>query len=155
LPAALLGGCTSVLTEGTAAGASTAGAGISRAVTRNAGATGIGQAAARAGLQYAERRIHQAEQDAIASEIATMAPGGHRPWHIDHTIPIGNEHGEVRVMRDIPNRLTPRKEQVFSVESGKAEEAKHAWHTTQACRSGARWKWALAEPATGRWESLQ
>jgi hypothetical protein len=47
LPAGLLGGCTSVLTEGTAAGA-----GISRAVTRNAGATtGIGQAAARAGLQ--------------------------------------------------------------------------------------------------------
>jgi hypothetical protein len=84
-----------------------------------------------------------------------MAPGERRPWHIDHTIPIGNEHGEVRVTRDIPNRLTPCKELVFSVESGKAEEAKQAWYTTQACRSGARWKWALAEPATQRWDSLQ
>ena len=54
----------------------------------------------------------EAEQDAIASEVATMAPGERRPWHIDHTIPIGNEHGEVRVTRDIPNRLTPCKELV-------------------------------------------
>jgi hypothetical protein len=61
---------------------------------------------------YIERKRQQAEQDAIASEVATMAPGERRPWHIDHTIPIGNEHGEVRVTRDIPNRLTPCKELV-------------------------------------------
>ena len=34
--------------------------------------------------------------------------------------------------------------------SGKPEEVKQAWYTTQACRSGTRWKWALAEPATPR-----
>lgn len=104
---------------------------------------------------YILRKRQQAEQDAIASEIATMAPGERRPWRIDHTIPIGNEHGEVRVTRDIPNRLTSCKELVFSVESGEPEEANQAWYTTQACRNGARWKWALAEPATERWESLQ
>ena len=63
-----------------------------------------------------------------------MAPGDRRPWHIDHTIPIGNEHGEVRVTRDIPNRLTPCKQLVFSVESGKAEVA-HIPVTLTICAS--------------------
>jgi hypothetical protein len=139
--------------------ASAAAGGASAAATANP-AVGIAVGVAvnsgiDATFAYIERRRQQAEQDAIASEVATMAPGDHRPWHIDHTIPIGNEHGEVRVTRDITNRLTPCKELVFSVESGKAEEAKQAWYTTQACRSGARWKWALAEPATQRWDSLQ
>jgi hypothetical protein len=108
-----------------------------------------------AAFAYIGRKRQQAEQDAIASEIATMAAGDRRTWHIDHTIPIGNEHGEVQVTRDIPNRLAPCKELVFSVESGKGDEARRAWYTTQACRSGAGWKWALAEPATERWQSLQ
>jgi hypothetical protein len=139
--------------------ASAAAGGASAAATANP-AVGIAVGVAvNAGIDatfaYIGRKRQQAEQDAIASEVATMAPGERRPWHIDHTIPIGNEHGEVRMTRDIPNRLTPCKELVFSVESGKAAETKQAWYTTQACRSGARWKWALAEPATERWDSLQ
>jgi hypothetical protein len=138
---------------------SAAAGGASAAATANP-AVGIAVGVAvNAGIDatfaYIGRKRQQAEQDAIASEVATMAPGERRPWHIDHTIPIGNEHGEVRVTRDIPNRLTPCKELVFSVESGDAEETKQAWFTTQACRSGARWEWALAEPATERWDSLQ
>jgi hypothetical protein len=119
------------------------------------------QALARAGLQYdvpwaplARRHGGDFGCDGVLLGLLPFAldVGEGR---IDHTIPFGNEHGEVRVTRDIPNRLTPCKELVFSVESGKAEEANQAWYTAQACRSGVRWKWALAEPATQRWDSLQ
>ena len=69
--AAALGGCTDLLTEGTAAGAGIAGAAAAHAVTNNAGVTtGIGlgvQAAAHAGLEYTERRVHETEQNEIAA----------------------------------------------------------------------------------------
>src|SRR6476619_5132347 len=62
----VLGGCSSILAEGASAGAGVASASIAHGVTDNAAVvTGIGlgvQAAARAGVQFAERKVHQAEQ---------------------------------------------------------------------------------------------
>lgn len=104
-----------------------------------------------ASFAYFQRKRQQAEQDAIAEQVATMRVGEVRPWKIIHTIPIGNEHGEVWITRDIITPLTLCKELVFSVQS----DHNTAWYTTQACNDGARWKWALAEPATERWEPLQ
>ena len=106
-------------------------------------------------VSYVVRTRQQAEQDAIAGTIATMEVGESRPWKIEHDIPVGNEHGEVQVTRAIVTPLTMCKELVFSVDSGHGEELKRAWYTTQACRHCERWKWALAEPATERWGSLQ
>lgn len=145
--AALLGGCSSVLTEGTAAGAGAAGAAIAHGVTQNAGVTtGIGlgvAAAARAGLQYAERRVHETEQN----DIAAVAP-----WRVVHDVPIeANEHGQVAVSRALTGNGFLCKEIVFSVEHPKARE----FYTATVCRDGAHWKWATAEPATERWGSLQ
>jgi|1185.fasta_scaffold164293_2 hypothetical protein len=104
---------------------------------------------------YIVRRRQQAEQDAIAGEVASMAIGDRRPWEIRHDIPIGNEHGEVQVTRVITTPLASCKELLFSVVSGNGEDLKRAWYTTQACHDGQRWKWALAEPAVERWGSLQ
>jgi len=77
-------GCTSIATEATSAGAGIAGASIAHSVTNNAGVTtGIGlgvQAAARAGLQYAERKIHQSEQDSIATVAGALPVGGVAHW---------------------------------------------------------------------------
>ncbi len=154
--AALLGGCTSVLTEGTAAGAGAAGAAIAHGVTNNAGVTtGIGlgvQAAARAGLQYAERHIHETEQNDIAAIAGALPVGAVAPWRVVHDIPIeSNEHGQVAVSRALNGSGFLCKEIVFSVEHGEARE----FYTAMVCRDGATWKWATAEPATERWGSLQ
>ncbi len=104
---------------------------------------------------YLTRKRQQAEQDAIAAEVATMDVGERRPWKIVHDIPIGNEHGEVTVTRVIPTPLTLCKELVFSVDSGSDATLKQDWYETQACQQCQRWKWALAEPATERWGALQ
>lgn len=154
--AALLGGCTSVLTEGTAAGAGAAGAAIAHGVTNNAGVTtGIGlgvEAAARAGLQYAERQIHETEQNDIAATAGALPVGGVAPWRVVHDIPIeSNEHGQVAVSRALTGIGFLCKEIVFSVEHAQARE----FYTAIVCRDGATWKWATAEPATERWGSLQ
>ena len=82
-----------------------------------------------------------------------MRAGEQRSWAVHHFIPIGDEHGTVAVTRDIVTPLTTCKELVFSVESGGG--VPEGWYMTQACQDGARWKWALAEPAAERWGALQ
>jgi hypothetical protein len=106
-------------------------------------------------VDYIVRKRQQAEQDAIAGEVATMQVGDRRPWKIEHDIPIGNEHGEVQVTRVIATRLTLCKELAFSVASGSGPTETQHWYTTNACQNGDHWKWALAEPAAERWGSLQ
>ena len=106
-------------------------------------------------VNYIVRKRQQAEQNAIAGEVATMQIGDVRPWKIEHDIPIGNEHGEVQVTRVIATPLTVCKELAFSVDSGSGAEVTHHWYSTEACQNGDHWKWALAEPAVVRWGALQ
>lgn len=150
----LLGGCK-FAGDLVAAGAGGAAAGA----TGNPAvgiAVGIGvNAGIDATFAYVGRKWQQAEQDAIANEAAAMQPGDRRPWKIEHVVPIGNEHGEVKVVRAIATPLTLCKELVFSVESGSGAATKREWYTTDACRQGAQWKWSLAEPAVERWGVLQ
>lgn len=161
----LLGGCSSLLTEGSGAGAGVASAAVANAVSANgAVTTGIGlgaQAAAMAGTQYLERRVHATEQDDIAAVAGTVPVGGVAPWSVVHRLPIErNEHGELTVTRMIaPAGLNgvPRflcKEIIFSVDSGK-NKAGRDFYTADVCRDGTQWKWATAEPATERWGALQ
>ena len=145
-----LGGCrfTGELVAAAAGGASGAATGnpavgIAVGIAVNSGIN--------ATVDYITRKRQQAEQDAIAGEVATMSVGDRRPWKIEHDIPIGNEYGEVQVIRMIHTPLTLCKELVFSVDDGEQRD----WYTTEACRQGERWKWALAEPTTERWGSLQ
>lgn len=149
-----LGGCRTVgdLVAAAAGGAS-AGATANPAVGI---AVGIGvQAGIDATVSYIVRKRQQAEQDAIANEVATMQPGEQRPWKIRHDIPIGNEHGVVTVTRAITTPLALCKELVFSVETGHAPDIHREWYKTEACRGSEQWKWSLAEPAVERWGSLQ
>ncbi len=151
----MLTGCTSILTESTSAGAGVAAAGVSRAVTKDpAVVTGIGlaaQAAARAGLQYTERKVHQGEQDNIAAVAGMLPVGGVAKWRVVHDIPIeANEHGEVTVSRTLGGAAIACKEIVFSVDDKERE-----FYMATICRDGSAWKWATAEPATERWGALQ
>jgi flavin-binding protein dodecin len=158
--ATVLGGCSSILAEGAAAGAGVASASIAHGVTDNAAVvTGIGlgvQAAARAGVQFAERKVHQAEQDNVAATAGALPVGDVGHWQVAHDIPIeANEQGEVTVSRLLGGTGFPCKEIVFSVDHAGKDGVTREFYTATICRDGDKWKWATAEPATERWGSLQ
>jgi hypothetical protein len=158
----LLPGCSSLLTEGSAAGAGVAAAGISSAVTKNgAVVAGIGigaQAAALASVQYLERRVQYEEQLQIASAAGDLPVGGVADWSVSHDIPIAaDQHGEVAVSRVIVADAAGLdcKEIVFSVDTVEDKKPRRNFYTASICRDGKDWKWATAEPAVARWGSLQ
>ena len=161
LVAFLLSGCSSFLAEGTSAGAGVAGAAIAESMTDNAAvATGIGlgvQAAAKAGLQYAQRKTRAEEQDAIAQAAAGLQVGEVGEWAVIHGLPIESDaQGKVTVSRMIGGIGLACKEIVFSVVAMNAPpETPHAYYVTTICDDQGQWRWASAEPATARWGSLQ
>ena len=158
--AAPLAGCSSLLTQGSADAAGVAGAGIAGAISKDAAvgaAIGLGVASvANAGVQYAERRAHNTEQDSLADVAGRLDVGGVANWSIIHAVPIeADEHGQVAVSRLLGGDDFTCKEIVFSVDRGTAAKPDRAFYTATVCRDGDRWKWATAEPATARWGALQ
>jgi hypothetical protein len=165
--ALLLGGCSSVLTQGAGAGAGVGAASIAHAVNANGAVTaGIGlgaTAAAIAGVQVLEKRVHTAEQNAIAGAAGNVPVGGVATWSISHDIPIeDDQHGELTVTRAItptvPSGGEPAfvcKEIIFSVDTTRDKQPHRDFYTADVCRDGTMWKWATAEPATERWGALQ
>lgn len=162
-----LGGCSSLLTQSAGAGAGVAAASVSNALTKNGAITaGIGlgtQAAAITGVQYLEKRVHAAEQNAIASAAGPLDVGEVGTWRIVHQIPIeDDEHGELTVTRTINVDLPSGggdgflcKDIIFSVDTTHKKQLLRNFYTADVCLDGAAWKWATAEPATERWGSLQ
>jgi hypothetical protein len=152
LPLALQTGCKTVaeltgLAAGGAAGAASANPAVGYAV-------GLGTAVAADELfKWMGRSRARAEQDAIAAAAGDLPEGGAAPWHIRHSIPIGNEGGDVHVVRVVTTSLATCREIVFSV----ADEppAAPAWYAGSICHEAAGWHWALAEPAVDRWGFLQ
>ena len=151
LAAGLLGGCSSAgnlvgVVVGAAAGGATANPAIG---------FGVGVATAAASdyaLKTVSRRWHRGEQDAIAQTAGELAPGATAPWRIEHSLPIGNEHGQLQVVSAIDNPLAPCKRVLFSVEEGKQTPP---WYSVDICQQPQGWKWASAEPAVERWGFLQ
>jgi len=158
--ALLLGGCQSLLREGSADVAGIAGAALSDAITDNGAVTaGIGlgvRSLAAAGLGYSERRAQRAEQDIIAKAAGQIGVGGVATWGIRQNVPIQpSRAGRVTVTREIVALGLACREIVFSVSSDVKEEPDRAYYTAAVCHNGDRWKWASAEPATERWGALQ
>lgn len=119
-------------------------------------AVGIGtKAAVDALVNHISRSRRRAEQDQIVAAVGTLPVGESAPWRIRHAILIGDAHGQVTVVRDIPNPLSPCREVVFTVEAGDRPNNPHGYYANTACRHGSQWKWELAEPATTRWGVLQ
>jgi hypothetical protein len=158
-PAALLatalalGGCSSSASDlvgaatGTAAAAGSGNPAVGIAI-------GVGaRAVADWGIRRFSRRWHRTEQEAIAAAAAEVPPGEARPWRVTHDLPFGAKQGEVRVLRAIDTPLAACREIAFSVDEAKPPT--RAWYLTSLCRDATGWRWAAAEPATGRWSSLQ
>lgn len=154
-------GCGSLLAESASAGAGIASGALANAVTDNAGvATGIGigvQAAVRSGVQYYQRKVHGEAQAQIAQIAGPLKVGQVRPWKTSLSLPLESEEaGRVVVSRVISAGELDCKEIVVSVEqSGTGALPASEFYVASICRNGNRWAWAQAEPATGRWGSLQ
>ena len=147
----LLTGCSAVpQITGVVAGAISGGATGNPAIGFGVGVATI--AVADYTLKRVTRSWHQGEQDAIAAAAGDLQSGARAPWRIVHSLPLGNEHGELEVVRQIDNPLAPCKEVAFSVvDDGEPP----AWYTAAICRHGEQWKWASAEPSVERWGFLQ
>ena len=153
--ALLLTGCSAVGSlTGAVVGAASGAASASPAVGV---AVGIGvQAAMDASIATALRYWSHQEQQQIASLVGTMAVGQQKAWAIRHSIPYGNEQGNVTVVRAFETPLASCKEAVFSVDgSGAKKSAPPPNFTTTICKGETEWQWASAEPAVGRWGALQ
>ena len=105
----------------------------------------------RAVADYVDRKRATGEQDAIADAAGAAPIGQGRPWEIRHTIPIGNEHGDLEAVREFATPLATCREIVFTV----ADDAGPDILTTTLCRHPNGWRWAAAEPAVARWGFLQ
>ncbi len=156
----MLGGCSDVLTQGTADLAGIGGAAAAHAVTHNATVTtaiGLGVTSlALSGLQSEERAVHGAEQDRIAEAAGGLALDTVGTWSVVHRVPIeADQKGEVVVSRDIGTPDLHCREIVFSVDTVEDHAPARAFYTATICLDGSQWKWASAEPATARWGSLQ
>jgi hypothetical protein len=153
-----LGGCNSFGELAGAASGTAAAAGSGNPAVGIAVGVGV-RAVADWGARRVSRRWHRTEQEAIAAAAAEAPPGEARPWQVRHSLPIGNKQGEVRVLREIATPLAACREVAFSVDEAKPAEGDHAmgraWYLTSLCRDDRGWAWAAAEPATGRWGSLQ
>lgn len=146
----LLAGCNATpkiaaVISGGAAGAATASpaVGFAVGVAVDAGANYV--------VRYYGRERQGAEQDAIAEVAGTLPPGSAAGWKIEHTIPIGDEHGRLHVVRQMDTALATCREVVFSVDEDKSSH----WYDASVCKQADRWKWASAEPAVARWGYLQ
>ena len=165
-----LGGCSSMLAEGSSAGAGIAGTARAGSLTHSAStAAGIGlgvQAAARAAVQYGQRKVHTETQVQIAQAAGTLDVGQVTRWKVWHDIALEpDETGRVTVSRTISTGDLDCKEIVFSVDEAVKGSATapvvpdasvaSGFYVASICRNGSRWDWASAEPATARWGSLQ
>ena len=158
--ASLASGCATVVNTTASEIAGVGGAAVASAITNNgAVATGIGlgvQAATRAGVQYAQRRVHASVQNEIARAAGALQVGGVGRWHIDPAGMLEREQGgRVTVSRIISTTDLQCKEAVFSVDSVVKDVPKSAFYVAIVCRDGESWKWASAEPSTDRWDGLQ
>jgi hypothetical protein len=154
LAVALLAGCkaapqiAAVVTGGIAGGATgNPAVGFAVGVVTDAGANYV--------FRWYSRTHQGAEQDAIAEVAGELPVGTEAAWKIEHTIPIGDEHGQLQVVRLIDSPLAACKEIAFSVDEGKGEKLTRAWFTSDICKQAETWKWASAEPAMERWGFLQ
>lgn len=156
-----LNGCSSILAEGSSAGAGIAGTALADSLTTNALAvTGIGlgvQAGTRAAVQYGQRKVHNDTQFEIASVAGPLGVGQVARWKVIHDIALEPDSaGRVTVSRSISTGELDCKEIVFSVDHARESgPLPNRFYVASICRNGEQWAWASAEPATARWGALQ
>ena len=146
----LLQGCALLADVGGVAAGAGAGAGSANPAVGIAVGIAV-RSGLRAVADYVDRKRATGEQDAIAEAAGNAPLGQSRPWEIRHTIPFGNEHGDLEAVREFVTPLATCREIVFTVVDGDDRDIL----TTSLCRQPEGWRWAAAEPAVPRWGYLQ
>ncbi|MCW2241196.1 hypothetical protein [Azospirillum canadense] len=147
-----LGGCsgvgsavTGVTTAGVAATVGSATGNPFLGLLAGAGASyGIDQ-----GVKYVERRITDNVHHAVAAAAGPLDVGQAAPWRVEEALPLSGKIGTVQVARTFGAAI-PCKDVVFTL-----DDAPDLTVTTVCRGKDGQWQWALAEPATRRWGSLQ
>lgn len=106
-------------------------------------------------VRYIARVRAGTEQDVIGETAGRLPIGGEASWAVHHTIPLGNEHGELAVVDAFATPIAVCKEVIFSVVDGRSAKAPPNQFSVDVCRDPSGWKWATAEPAVARWGFLQ
>lgn len=101
------------------------------------------------GVKYAERRITDNVHHAVAATAGPLDVGQAAPWRVEEALPLSGKSGTVQVARTFGAAI-PCKDVVFTL-----DDAPDLTVTTVCRGKDGRWQWALAEPATRRWGSLQ
>ena len=132
--------------------------GVTAAVTGATGSPVLGAAAGLAtsfgadqGVKYAERRIQENVQDAIADAAGPLPEGASARWEVTATLPLSDRTGIVEVARVFGWQI-PCKEIVYTVEDRKGSKG---FYVATICRDDEGWHWAVSEPSVYRWGSLQ
>jgi hypothetical protein len=101
------------------------------------------------GVDYAERRIQDNVQRAVATAAGSLDVGQSAPWQVTVKIPFSDQSGKVEVARAFGSEI-PCKDVIFTVEGD------HGVYTTTVCRNDeGNSMWALGEPSVHRWGFLQ
>ena len=153
LPAALsLAGCSAI--GGLAGGVAGIASGAATANPAVGVAIGIGvNAVVDESIKTVLRRWSHEEQTVIANAVGAMAVGERGRWAVSHPLPYSDTSGQVTVTRAFSTPLASCKEAVSSAAGERGSDAPS--FVTTVCRAQDGWRWALAEPATGRWGALQ
>ncbi|MBP2295782.1 hypothetical protein [Azospirillum rugosum] len=101
------------------------------------------------GVKYAERRITDNVHHAVAAAAGPLDVGQATTWRVEETLPLSGKSGTVQVARSFGAAI-PCKDVVFTL-----DDTPDLTVTTVCRGKDGRWQWALAEPATRRWGSLQ
>lgn len=103
-------------------------------------------------VKSVERDVQDRIQSRIAETAGAAEPTVSVPWSVEQSLPGNDEAGTVIVVREFGAPLIVCREVVFSVLTG----ADTKFYVGTICRApGGEWKWAVSEPATSRWGSLQ
>lgn len=110
------------------------------------------QAATKAGINYLFRTWTHEQQQAMADLASQLPLGEVHAWEMNRIVHYGSEHGQMKIIREIPNALTHCRELVFSVEN---DDEPSSYYTSSICKNGHYWAWATVDPSVNRWWGLQ
>jgi hypothetical protein len=101
------------------------------------------------GVRYGQRRIEGNVQNAVAAAAGPLDVGQAATWRVTERLPLTGRSGVVQVARSFGESI-PCKDVVLTI-----GDESDVYVATICQNKKGEWRWAMAEPAVGRWGNLQ